>query len=47
MPATWVLLTNNEELLSKPPILATTVAPPPVAVRWTDDFSDLFSILRR
>jgi hypothetical protein len=47
--STWVLLTRDREFLSRPAIRDATAEPeaePPPARLWTDDFSDVVSLLK-
>jgi uncharacterized membrane protein len=48
MSATWVLLTNNKDFLENPAVLAQKydVDSIPRIRLWTDDFSNLFQVLR-
>ena len=45
----WVLVSNNRALLSKPRIseAATEIIPRPDWRLWTDDFNNLFQVMRR
>jgi CTP:phosphocholine cytidylyltransferase-like protein len=42
----WVLLTNNEEFLARPRVEEGAEELTARPCYWTDDFSDLFSIIR-
>ena len=47
-PADWVLVTRNEEFLNKPETFAGSenIAVPPHLRLWTDDYNNLYEILR-
>ncbi len=48
-PSLWIVLTNNQEFLSNPEVLDQSLArePLPAHLRlWTDDYSNLFQILK-
>jgi hypothetical protein len=42
----WILLTNNEAFLAKPEVRENAAPLPARPCYWTDDFSDLFTIIR-
>ncbi len=47
--ATWVLITANHEFLESPMIQAARIRwedNPPVPLKWTDDYSSLFHVLK-
>jgi len=48
-PSLWILLTNNQEFLSNPEVIALSLEREndlPNFRLWTDDYSDLFQILK-
>ncbi len=44
--STWVLVSSSAELLSRPSLRQVTIPPSRKRVLWTDDFSNLFELLR-
>jgi len=47
-PADWVLVTQNQDFLNKPETFAGSenITVPPHLRLWTDDYNNLFEILR-